>query len=191
MLPEIEKIKGVHPGQVLERELARRNIKKAAFAKEIGEYPAIISDLTKMRRGLSAFIAIKIETALDAPEGYFMILQALFEMKQAKEKLSRNFPKPDIETFRKALFWDVNMHNIDFYKRKRFVIERVFERGNDQEIKAILNFYGPDDCKYIIQSANSLMESGIYNAERFLKLKRKDLKCNKESTKKQHRKPYS
>lgn len=190
MLPEIDSIKGVHPGQVLDRELKKRMIGKSAFALQIGEYPAIITDITKMRRGFSASLSLKIEQALNANEGYFLVLQAYYDIEIAKLKILKNFPKPDLRLIRNSLFWDINIENLDFQKRKRFVIERVFERGNDSEIKEIIQFYGIEDCKFIIKSARTLLISAVYNAERFLKLNKKDLECYKKSIKKPLRKPY-
>lgn len=190
MLPDISKIKGVHPGAVLDREFKKRGIKKSVFAKEIGEYPGIITDITKQRRGINANLALRIERALGAEEGYFMLLQAYYEISEEKKKEARNSPKPDLSVIRKALFWDVNFEMIDFQKRKRFIIERIFERGNEEEILEIIRFYKRAECERVIKSASSILYSAVENAENYLNLKREDLACYQNSTQKLHRAPY-
>ena len=37
--------------------------------------------------------------------------------------------------FEKRIFWDVNFENIDYDAKYRFVIERVFERGDVDDIR--------------------------------------------------------
>lgn len=180
MLPEITYIKGIHPGIILEREFEKRGIKKSAFAMKIGVYPGIITDLTKQRRGMNAGLAIRIERALDAEEGYFMILQAYYEISREKNKHINEKTKPAPKLLRRALFWDVNFEKIDFSIRKRYVIERVFERGNNEEILEIISFYGKKDCIRIIKSANRLNQNAIFNAEKYLEIKKDELLCLKK-----------
>ena len=182
MLPQIAQIKGIHPGAVLEREFKRRGIRKSVFALQIGEYPGIITDITKMRRGMNASLSLRIERALGIEEGYFMVLQAYYEVAREKKKESMKQPKPDLSKIRRGIFWDVNFDEIDFHKRERFVIERVFERGNDPEIREIIRFYGRKKCREIIKLSKTLLFSAIKNAVHYLGLKREDLKCFKNST---------
>ena len=180
MLPEIVDIKGIHPGVILEREFRKRGIRKSAFAMKIGVYPGIITDITKQRRGMNAGISIRIEKALDAQEGYFMVLQAYYEIAREKSKSLSENPKPKLSKIRKALFWDVNPDKIDFSKRKRYVIERVFERGNNEEILEVLKFYGKNECIRIIKTANRLNQNAILNAEIYLEINKDDLLCLKK-----------
>lgn len=42
----------------------------------------------------------------------------------------------------KRMFWDVDFEQIDFNNRHRFVIERVFERGDVEDIRELRRFYG-------------------------------------------------
>ena len=52
--------------------------------------------------------------------------------------------KPDLTKFRKTLFWDTTFARIDFTAHSRYVINRVFERGTEEEILEIIRFYGRD-----------------------------------------------
>jgi antitoxin HigA-1 len=144
MLPELQKIKGVHPGVVLEREMKLRKIKKSDFATKLGEYPAMLTDITKQRRTMPVRLAIRIAKELGAEEDYFVILQAYYEIEKVKMSEQKDSPKPI--GLRRILFWDIDPEKIDYSKNRNFVIQRVFERGNETEIKEIIRFYGADTC---------------------------------------------
>jgi addiction module HigA family antidote len=143
----INKYKGIHPGLVLENELAKRGISKGPFALSIQEYPQTISAITKGKRNITSSLALRIERALSLEEGTFFLLQAYYDLKKEQEK--QNI-KPDISKFRTALFWDTDIHSINWMQQKKSVIERVFSRGNKKEKDEVLSFYGADVVKKIL-----------------------------------------
>lgn len=141
MLPELHKIKGIHPGAILKRELKQRGVKSNELANTLGEHKQTISAILNEKRGINAKLSIKIGEALGIDNDYFMILQAVYEVSEAnKTKLFR----PNLENIRKVLFWDTNFEELDWNKNRKAIIKRIFERGNDPEIKEIISFYGKD-----------------------------------------------
>lgn len=156
MLPDLLKIKGVHPGAVLKRELKNRNIRGSHLAQKIGEHKQTISALVHQRRGMNPELSIKLGREFGVEHDYFMLLQASYEVKRAQEELRAR--KPDFSKFRKVLFWDTNMETIDWENQKPAVIQRVLERGNDQEIQAIIDFYG---LKVIRKELNAIAGSRL------------------------------
>lgn len=50
-----------------------------------------------------------------------------------------NNTKPNLPD---RLFWEVNLQTIDWQKAYEPVIERVLDRGSDQEIDELVRFYG-------------------------------------------------
>jgi plasmid maintenance system antidote protein VapI len=148
MAQDLNRYYGIHPGRVLERELKKRELKKGPFAISIGEYPQVINEITKGRRGLSPLLSLKIDQAFGYEEGEFYLLQAHYEIDQLKRKLSQvNAP-----SFRKALFWDTDMSKIDWKTQYKAVIKRVFQRGNDEEKQLALEFYGKDKIEEVTGS---------------------------------------
>jgi plasmid maintenance system antidote protein VapI len=168
MLPQLEKVKGVHPGKILERELKKQGIGNSVFAKQIGEYPTIITDLIYQRRGVNPDLSFKLGRALNAGEEYFYLLQSYYKIALTKRENAKKAPKPDMKKIRSALFWDINPENLDFQLRKRFIIERIFERGNEKEILEIISFYGKKECREILQTSRNLNTSASENAEKYL-----------------------
>ena len=134
-------LKGLHPGIVLERELQRRKIPKGRFALSVSEYPQTLGAITKGKRAMNPALALRIEEALGMEEGFFMVLQAYYDMRQ--EKLRRQSgSKPDLSKLRRVLFWDTDVDKIDWQAQAGGVIRRVFERGNEVEQAEIRRFYG-------------------------------------------------
>lgn len=147
---EFNALKGIHPGLFLEYELKKRNLPKGQLALSIGEYPQTISAITKGKRLMNTALALKIEHKLNIEEGFFMILQTYYEIKQIKQQENKA-QHPDLNKFRKILFWDTSFENIDWMIQKEAIIKRVFERGNQQEKNELIAFYGADMVNKILK----------------------------------------
>lgn len=141
------KYQGIHPGLILEHILQKRGIKKRPFAKSIETLPQTLNDITKGRRKLTPSISLKIDRALCLDEGTMLLLQAYYDIKMEKEKSPG--PTPDLNNFRKILFWDTDINKIDWEKQSASIIKRIFERGNDIEKKTLLDFYGRNKIKAV------------------------------------------
>lgn len=140
---QLSKLKGIHPGKIVERELRNRNIAKNHFASLIGEYPQTLSAITRGARNMNTPLALRIEAALGLEEGFLMILQIYYDIAQEKKRRAEK-NKPDLSLFRPALFWDTDLNRIDWYQQQAAVIDRVFSRGTVDEKAAIRKFYGDD-----------------------------------------------
>jgi plasmid maintenance system antidote protein VapI len=143
VLDNLNIIKGIHPGIILERELKKRKLAKSRFALSLQEYPQVLGEITKGKRKMNIPLALKIEQALGLEEGYLMMLQLFYDIKQEKHRQHLNI-HPDLSKLRPVLFWDTKMDKIDWVDQKRAVIARVLERGNEEERKEIERFYGKE-----------------------------------------------
>lgn len=151
MNDELSMIKGIHPGFYLDRELKQRNLRKGRFAISVQEYPQTLVAITKGKRKMNTALALKIEKALELEEGMLMVLQAYFDIKE--EKKIQDTGHPDLSKLRPVLFWDTEPEKINWMLQKQAVINRVFERGNDEEKNEILRFYGPDEVNKVLNNA--------------------------------------
>ena len=61
----------------------------------------------------------------------------------------------------KTIFWDVNFGTINYNKDDRFVIERVFDRGDVEDIRQIRRYYGDKKIKEILTTAKYLFDETI------------------------------
>lgn len=140
MIANIDILKGIHPGLYLDREIRARGLKKSQLALDCREYPQTLNAITKGKRDMNTSLSLKLEQHLGLEEGLLMTLQVFYDIKEEKKKLQGK--KPNLELFRKSLFWDTRMETLNWQDHYRFIIERIFERGNEAEKTAITNFYG-------------------------------------------------
>lgn len=156
-------LKGIHPGIILERELKKRKLPKRRIALIISEYPQLLGDITKGKRRINPALSLKLGDALGIDESFFLVLQAYYDIEQQKKKQARE-KLPDLNLLRPVLFWDTDIHSIDWEKSKVSVIKRAFERGNNQEILEIIRFYGKEQVQAIldqISNRSSILEKNI------------------------------
>ena len=66
--------------------------------------------------------------------------------------------------FNRRIFWDISFDTLDYDKRARFVIERVFERGDVEDIRQCRRYYGDELIKEILTTAKWLMKETVYFA---------------------------
>lgn len=149
MNSKLIKYKGIHPGIILERELKKRSLKKRPFALALGEYPQTVNDITKGKRSIPVSLALKIEKELHLEEGTIVLLQSYYDIEKEKSKTQL---LPNLSILRKSLFWDTDIHQIDWKKQSKAVINRIFERGNDDEKKEIERFYGKRKVETVLNS---------------------------------------
>src|SRR5258708_5976986 len=64
----------------------------------------------------------------------------------------------------KRIFWDVDPEKIDFHAKANFVIERVFERGDVEDIRQCRRFYGDEKIEAALLKAKFLPEKRMYLA---------------------------
>jgi hypothetical protein len=50
-------------------------------------------------------------------------------------------------TLSRRLFWDVNFDDLDYKAKAGFVIQRVFERGDVDDIRQVRRFYDEELIK--------------------------------------------
>ncbi len=92
---------------------------------------------------MNTSLSLRIENLLDLEEGLLMTMQVYYDIEI--EKRRQNSGKhPDFSKLESSLFWDTTLDNIDFINHRRYVIQRVFERGTEEAIKEIIRFYGKD-----------------------------------------------
>ena len=85
---------------------------------------------------------LKLEKALGIDyQCFFYQVQTNYEIYIATNHLSEQ-SHPDKAKFRKALFWDTDFEVIDWQRNSEWIIQRVFEYGNEIEIKETIRFYG-------------------------------------------------
>jgi hypothetical protein len=58
--------------------------------------------------------------------------------------------------FNRRIFWDVNFEEIDYDVNANFVIERVFARGDVEDIRQCRRYYGDEKITEVLFTAKNL-----------------------------------
>jgi hypothetical protein len=85
-------------------------------------------------------------------------------------------PKP---IFDKRIFWDVNFEKIDYDLRANWVIERVFGRGDVEDVRNCIRYYGLDKIREALVNAKWLSKQTVYFAAAILDNDLTDYRCYK------------
>ena len=85
----------------------------------------------------------------------------------------------------KHIFWDMNVNNLDQQKNKTIIIERVFNRGDINDIKTIIKLYGIDTVKKELIKAGFLDKKTLNWASSFLNIPKTKFQCYKKILSKQ------
>lgn len=83
-------------------------------------------------------------------------------------------PKPILA---KRIFWDVNFEQIDYDAKANFVIERVFERGDVEDIRQCRRYYGDEKVTEALLKAKYLPEHRIHLASAVINKPLEEFRC--------------
>lgn len=87
-----------------------------------------------------------------------------------------NMHKP---IFNKRIFWDVNFDSIDYVSKANFVIERVFEKGDVEDIRQCRRYYGDEKVTQALLNAKFLPEHILHLASAVIDYPITDFRCYK------------
>ncbi len=79
--------------------------------------------------------------------------------------------------FNKRIFWDVDFEKLDYDVKFRFVIERVFDRGDVEDIRNCRRYYGDEKVTEALLNAKFLSETRMYLASAVINRPLKDFRC--------------
>ena len=129
-------------GAVIERILKKGHLTQRELAIRSGIPYQRINDFIANRRRVSPENSLKLEKALGVDyQCFFYQIQTNNDIFVAINRMS--VPQhPDLSKYRKALFWDTDFDTIDWQHNEDWVIRRVFEYGNEAEIKETVRYYG-------------------------------------------------
>lgn len=77
----------------------------------------------------------------------------------------------------KRIFWDTDFGKIDYDKSYRSVIERVFERGDVEDIRQVRRYYGDEKVKWTLTNAKWLRYDIFVFCKNLFQFKNEDFRC--------------
>lgn len=139
-MQKIDSYKGIAPGKIIQYKLKEMNMTQKELANNISCHPQTINAIIKSTREIPRELSFKLDNQLGFETGFFLLAQTYYRIKQYTDaSVLKEKPIPKI---RKVIFWDIDINTLDWQKNKDFIIKRVQKRGNNDEIKSILSYYG-------------------------------------------------
>lgn len=80
------------------------------------------------------------------------------------------------QTF-KNIFWDADIEKIDPKKHQNYIIERILEYGNREQVIWMLNFYDKNKIIEILKSSRQLSEKSANFWANYFNLSYEEIKC--------------
>lgn len=84
----IESDLAIHPGETLAEALEARALTQRELAAAMGRPPALISEIIRGRRGITADTAVQLERALGLPAQSWLNLQTQYDLVGARHRQS-------------------------------------------------------------------------------------------------------
>ena len=139
-------------GAVLDRIRTKEHLTQRELASR-SEIPyQRINDFIANRRRISPENSLKLEKALGIDyQCFFYQLQTNYEIFLATKHLLEPLT-PDKSKYRKALFWDTDFDTLDWQQNSEWIIQRVFEYGDESEIEETIQFYGKKRITNVLSS---------------------------------------
>jgi hypothetical protein len=81
--------------------------------------------------------------------------------------------------FERRIFWDVDFDALNYDTKYRFVIERVFERGDVEDIRQCRKYYGDVKITEVLLNAKFLPEHSMYLAAAVIDRPVEEFRCYK------------
>lgn len=95
-----------------------------------------------------------------------------------------NFP------FNHRLFWDVDLNQTDTNKHEKFIIVRIFERGDVEDIRQCRRFYNNNKIKSALLNTKHFQQSRLYLAAAIIDEPIENFKCYTTQLSNPQRFPY-
>lgn len=77
----------------------------------------------------------------------------------------------------KRIFWDTDFEQLDYDKSYRSIIERVFERGDVEDIRQVRRYYGDEVIMASLRNAKWLRYDIFVFCKNLFSLKNEDFRC--------------
>lgn len=91
--------------------------------------------------------------------------------------------KPELS---RHIFWDTDVHKLDFDLYVDFTIIRVLERGTETDVGEIIRYYGRDKIIATVTSIDTLLPRALELSKQLFHLSNNSFQCLRNSPQTNH-----
>lgn len=113
-------------------------------------------------------------------------------MQKARKKSGKREKKPPVMEFSRTLFWDVDPATIDPKKHDQYIIDRVLDFGEMDEVRWLSRFYDTSSIRKVLLTSRDISPKSANLWALVFGVDKKKMKCLNEQYLKERRKvwPY-
>ena len=141
---DIQAYKGIAPGKIIAHCLKERDLSQKELAERTHCHAQTISAIVTGNRDIPQDLSFRLDKEFGFEDGFFMLVQAYYKIRIHTLK-AQSIPHRVIPSIRRIVFWDIDMDSLDWQANKAFIIQRVLERGNENEIQQVKAYYETQD----------------------------------------------
>jgi|YelNatPaOPRAMG01_1025707.scaffolds.fasta_scaffold158766_2 hypothetical protein len=82
----------------------------------------------------------------------------------------------------KRLFWDVNKDEVDPELHKSFIIRRIVNHGDMDDVRWMLNIYSKDEIIHVIKKSKGISRKSAFFWATYFNIPTEDVICLKKSS---------
>jgi addiction module HigA family antidote len=137
---DIQAYKGIAPGKIIAHSLKERGLSQKELAERTHCHAQTISAIVTGTRDIPQDLSFRLDKELGFKDGFFMLVQTYYKIRIHSLK-AQSTTKKVIPSIRRIVFWDIDMDSLDWQANKEFILQRVSERGNEDENKQVKAYY--------------------------------------------------
>jgi hypothetical protein len=82
-------------------------------------------------------------------------------------------------TFIKRLFWDVDKDAVDIRAHRSYIIKRIMDYGNSEDVKWMLRAYSPEEIIEVVKKSRGLSRKSAYFWAAYFNIPLEEIACLK------------
>lgn len=82
-----------------------------------------------------------------------------------------------VADFSRHLFWDVDIAKLEMDKNRRFLVGRVIQRGNLDDLHKLLSYYGKSEVREIVKELPWMNEKDMAFVHIFFDIPFNEMRC--------------
>jgi len=79
----------------------------------------------------------------------------------------------------KRLFWDVNKDDVDVRRHRPYVIRRIMDYGDVEDVKWMLKIYSTDEIIEVVKKSHGLSRKSAYFWSTYFNIPKEEIECLK------------
>lgn len=81
----------------------------------------------------------------------------------------------------KRLFWDAKKEEIDFYHHRSYIVSRIMDYGDTEDVKWMLKAYTPQQIVEVVKKRRGLSRKSALFWSTYFNIPQEEIECLKKS----------